>query len=74
MGAQSALAGSLIGQRNKALCQLGHQIALFLHTYFLIFNSIFKRLSSVARSFFDKSLSSFLMYRVNSQNSNPRTQ
>jgi hypothetical protein len=41
MGAQSALAGSLIGQRNKALCQLGHQIALFLHTYFLIFNSIF---------------------------------
>ena len=29
MGAQSALADSLIGQRNKALRQLGHQIALF---------------------------------------------
>jgi hypothetical protein len=30
MRAQNALADSLIGQRNEALCKFGHSIALFL--------------------------------------------
>ena len=72
MRAQSALARSLIRQRNKALCQLGYQIALFFRDLLPHLQFDLQETLQSSPILFDKSLSSFLSYGVKSQNSNPQ--